>query len=245
MPRNPPPDNAMSANAVAAAPYTNDETDLELVRRVTAGDYAAFAVIMRRHNRALFRAARSILNDDAAAEDALQEAYLRAYQALPGYRGDSKLSTWLTRIAINQALEQLRKGRRERTNESIDNIVNLEKHLDMAYSDRTAADTPERLLMREQTRKLIERRIEQLPAAFRTVFMLRAVEDMPVEEVAACLELPEATVRTRFFRARRLLQKSLSTEVSSATREAFSFDGERCDRIVRTVLARLGAPPGT
>jgi RNA polymerase sigma-70 factor, ECF subfamily len=235
----------MSASAVSAAPQTTDVTDLELIGRVTAGDYAAFALIMRRYNRALFRAARSIVKEDAAAEDAVQEAYLRAYQALPGYRGDSKLGTWLTRIVINQALEHLRKGRRDHASESTDNIVNLEKHLDMAYSERFAADTPERALMREQARKIIERRIDALPAAFRTVFMLRAVEDMPVEEVAACLELPEATVRTRFFRARRLLQKSLAAEFGGATRAAFSFDGERCDRMVRNVLARLGAPPGT
>ena len=217
--RNPPPDIAMNASAAAAA-HTTDETDLELVRRVTAGDYAAFAVIMRRHNRALFRAARSILNDDAAAEDALQEAYLRAYQAL----------------------EQLRKGRRHRANESTDNIVNLEKHLDMAYSDRTAADTPERLLMGEQTRKLIERRIEQLPAAFRTVFMLRAVEEMTVEETAAALGIPEPTVRSRFFRAKGLLREALARDVDLAMGDAFAFAGARCDRIVERVLARLDDP---
>jgi RNA polymerase sigma-70 factor, ECF subfamily len=198
-----------------------------------------------RHNRALYRAARSIVKDDTEAEEAVQDAYLRAYHALPQFRGESSLSTWLTRIVINQALERLRKRRRELSSLSFDNVIDLEQHTLMADAHNTSPETPERALMRQQARKLLEQRIDELPAAFRTVFVLRALEDMSVEECAACLDVPQATVRTRFFRAKRLLRKSLSRDMNIAADDAFAFAGERCDRIVETVLARLPRPAGT
>ena len=212
--------------------------DADLARRAAAGDTAAFELIMRRHNRTLYRAARSILKDDTDAEDAVQEAYLRAWHALAQFRGESALGTWLTRIAINKALERLRKRGREPDTVYEDNVVNLEAHLRMRNEDRPG-DSPEQALAREQTRRLLERKIDELPAAFRTVFVLRAIEDLPVEACAECLGVPEATVRTRFFRAKRLLRQSLANEINVAGADAFAFDGERCDRIVRTVLARI------
>lgn len=211
-------------------------TDAELARRASAADASAFETIMRRHNRRLFRTARSILRNDAEAEDTLQEAYLRAYQSLAMFRAESSLATWLTRIVINKALERLRRRKREVDAAAHDNVIDLEAHLDMTHSE---PQTPEMAAMRAQTRELLERKIDQLPAAFRTVFVLRAIEELSVEETAGCLGIPEATVRTRFFRARHLLRKSLSSEVQSALRDTFAFDGERCDRIVRTVLARV------
>jgi RNA polymerase sigma-70 factor (ECF subfamily) len=211
-------------------------TDAELAQRACADDGGAFETIMRRHNRRLYRTARSILGNDAEAEDAVQDTYLSAFQALDMFRAESSLGTWLTRIAINQALARLRKRKRELA-ETADNVIDLEAHLHMASSER---ETPESAAMRAQTRELLEQKIDELPSAFRTVFVLRAVEELSVEETAACLDIPEATVRTRFFRARQLLRKSFSSDVQSALRDAFAFDGERCDRIVRAVLARLG-----
>jgi RNA polymerase sigma-70 factor (ECF subfamily) len=213
----------------------------QLVERAAGGDQPAFEAIMRRHNRALYRAARSIVKDDTEAEEAVQDAYLRAYHALAQFRGDSSLSTWLTRIVINQALERLRKRRRELAALSLDTVFDLEKHTEMADAQETSSETPERELMRAQTRRLLEQKIDELPSAFRTVFVLRALEEMSVEECAASLNIPEATVRTRFFRAKRLLRKSLAEHMNVAADDAFAFDGERCDRIVERVLSRIAA----
>lgn len=229
------------ASGTAATPQAPGE-DLALVRRAATGDTAAFAAIMRRHNRALYRTARSIAHDDAEAEDAVQEAYIRAYRALPQFRADASLRTWLTRIVINQTLARLRRRKREVETTAVDNVIHLEAHLDESHREKLANDTPERAAMRHETRRLLERKIDELPAAFRTVFVLRAVEGLSVEEVAQSLDVPDATVRTRYFRARALLRKSLAADVGLALDDAFAFDGERCDRIVQRVLARIGAP---
>jgi RNA polymerase sigma-70 factor (ECF subfamily) len=210
--------------------------DAELAQRAARGDTKAFEAIMRLHNRALYRTARSITQNDADAEDAVQQAYIRAYEALPGFRGASALRTWLTRIVINEALERLRKRKRELQTFQSENVIDLESHRDMIY-DPAADETPERAAMRQQTRKLLERKIDELPSAFRSVFVMRALEEMSVEETAACLGIEEVTVRTRFFRARRMLRESLHSDVSFALDDAFAFDGERCDRIVHRVLA--------
>jgi len=215
------------------------DDDQALVARIVGGDTAAFELVMRRHNGALFRAARAILRDDADAEDALQEAYLAAYRHLPEFRGDARLSTWLTRIVINQALGRLRARRR-------DNVVELH---DDAPADSAAAqgeamddghaESPEAEAMRSQLRRLLERKIDALPLAFRTAFMLREVEEMTIEQAAECLAIPAATVRTRVFRARAMLRASLAEDMDVATGEVFGFAGARCDRIVAGVLGRL------
>jgi RNA polymerase sigma-70 factor (ECF subfamily) len=210
--------------------------DRQLQQRAASGDTAAFEAIMRRHNRRLYRTARSIVRDDAEAEEALQEGYLRAYRALSSFRGESSVATWLTRIVINQALGRLRQRSREVATIAADNVVDLEGHIDPIHEDRLGSETPEIAAMRAQTRKLLERRIDELPAAFRTVFVLRALEEMPTESIAACLDIEEATVRTRYLRARRLLRRSLEADVGGTIDEAFAFDGERCDRIVAAVL---------
>jgi RNA polymerase sigma-70 factor (ECF subfamily) len=238
-------DATMMLNAPIASKdiYLRHVPESQLVERAAGGDQSAFEAIMRRHNRALYRAARSIVKDDTEAEEAVQDAYLRAYHALPRFRGESSLATWLTRIAINQALERLRKRRRELASVAMHGVFDLEKHTEMADAEGTSSDTPERDLMRVQTRRLLEQKIDELPSAFRTVFVLRALEDMSVDECAACLGVPEATVRTRFFRAKRLLRKSLAEHMNLAAGDAFSFDGERCDRIVECVLARVALEP--
>jgi RNA polymerase sigma-70 factor (ECF subfamily) len=222
-----------------------DPSDAELAQRIAAHDHHAFALLMRRYNQSLYRTARSILKDDAEAEDVVQDAYLRAYRGIDKFRGDAKLSTWLTRIVVNEAIAMSRKGRRRAELVQMDG--DTEWNSDAAEVDMNAAipESPERAAMRAQARQLIEQAIDGLPEAFRTVFVLRALEEMSGEEVAACLDIPEATVRTRFFRARSLLRQALSREIDFAFEDAFSFDGERCDRIVAGVLARLkDARPG-
>jgi RNA polymerase sigma-70 factor (ECF subfamily) len=214
--------------------------DHELAARAAAGDGPAFAMIMRRHNRLLFRAARSILKSDVEAEDALQEAYLRAWRAMDGFRSEAKLSTWLARIVINESLGRLRRGRGAKVI-PLDGTAPEQDHDTM--EDRMEDDPdmqPDRVAMRGELRRLMEACIDRLPDAFRSVFMLRAVEEMSVEDVAIALDLPEATVRTRLFRARGLLREGLSRDIDVATADAFAFDGERCDRIVASVLQRAG-----
>jgi RNA polymerase sigma-70 factor (ECF subfamily) len=214
--------------------------DVELARRVAAGEEPALRLMMRRHNQTLFRTARAILRDDAEAEDAVQDAYLKAIRGIGDFRSDSKLSTWLVRITVNEALQRLRRSRRaaeviplagdlSEGGEAQDNVMD-EK-----------AETPEEQTIRAQSRRIMEKKIDALPESFRAVFVLRAIEELSVEETAAVLEIPEATVRTRFFRARSLLRESLSREMDMALDDAFHFAGERCERITERVLARLRA----
>jgi len=228
--------NARSQTPASISPLT---TEAELVSRAAGGDEAAFEAIMRRHNRLLFRTARSILKSDPEAEDALQEAYLRAWRALGGFRSDARLSTWLVRIVANEALGRLR--------QKVAQVIPLDAAMNSTDPEIQASLTdapdhrPENLAMRAQTRKLLEARIDLLPEAFRTVFVLRAVEEMSVEEVSQALDIPEATVRTRFFRARGMLREGLANQIDVAMADAFAFDGARCDRLVAAVLAGIKA----
>jgi RNA polymerase sigma-70 factor (ECF subfamily) len=215
--------------------------DAELVARIAREDHAAFETLMRRHNTRLFRIARAILRDDAEAEDALQDAYLDAYRHIGDFRGGAQLGTWLTRVVINQALMRLRKQKRDRV------VVQFGER-DASQGGPTSADvadekteSPPHAALRGEIRRMLERRIDELPVAFRTVFIMREVEDTTVQETAECLSIPEATVRTRLFRARALLREALARDMDIATMDVFGFAGERCDRIVEGVLARAGA----
>lgn len=217
-----------------AHPPTADG-DSELAMLAARGDTRAFETIMRRHNRLLFRAVRSILTSDGEAEEAVQEAYLKAWRALASFRAESRLSTWLVRIAINEALQRAR--RRSGVVIPLDGANPAESPGAQAEDD--ADQRPDRMVDRARMRRVMEAHIDALPAIFRTVFMLRAVEELSVEETAQALQVPPATVRTRFFRARGLLRESLSRELDFATEDAFNFAGARCDRIVAKVLAAL------
>jgi RNA polymerase sigma-70 factor (ECF subfamily) len=218
-------------------------SDAELASHIGLGDARALELMMRRHNRLLYRTARSILRDDAEAEDCVQEAYLQAFRSIARFRAESKLSTWLTRIVINQALGKLRRSKREDANVSLDNVLDIDGHLPRAEATLSESEQPDAAASREEVRRLLERHIDRLPAAFRTVFVLRALEELSVEETAASLGIPSATVRTRFFRARSLLREALESEVDVALEGAFGFEGARCDRIVAAVLERLRHPP--
>lgn len=172
-------------------------SDAELLRRIANGDTPAFAQLMRQHNRALFRAARAILRDDAAAEDALQEAWLHAYRALPSFRGEAKLATWLMRILINEALARRRKEQRYAAAPAAEDLTHPETG-------------PESTAQRRELVRRLEAKIGALPAAFRTVFLYLVVEERSIRETAAALRIPESTVRTRLFRARKHLREALS-----------------------------------
>ena len=210
----------------AIRPQPAPATDEMLVERVRAGDLGALEALMRRHNRLLYRTARAILRDDAEAEDAVQEAYLRAYRALHAFRGESKFSTWLVRIAANEALMRRRRNARAAAVVPIDAAAELQ-------AEGKAGD--------DMLRRLLEKRIDALPDDYRAVFVLRALEELSVEETAVALGIPQATVRTRHFRARSLLRESLAREIDLTLEDAFGFDGERCDRTVAKVLDSIRA----
>ena len=226
--------------AARIAPIDPKISDTELARRVASGEEAAIRLLTKRYTQTLFRTARAILRDDSEAEDAVQDAYLKAIRGIGGFRSDSKLSTWLVRITVNEALQRLRRTRRTAEviplagdlfegGEAQDNVIDEN------------AETPEHQTLRAESRRIMEAKIDALPESFRAVFVLRAIEELSVEETAAALGIPEATVRTRFFRARSLLRESLSREMDMALDDAFHFAGERCERITERVLARLRA----
>jgi len=230
----------MPAQPTAAADLSS-LPEPELAERIAGGDGVAFEALMRRFNSRLFRVARAILRDDADAEDALQDAYIEAYRHMGDFRGASALGTWLTRIVTNSALMRLRSQRRHRV------VVPIGEHrgpagdspeVDVA-DDKT--ESPPNAALRAELRRVLERRIDSLPLAFRTVFVLREVQELSVQETAESLAIPAATVRSRLFRARALLREALAHDMDNATGDVFAFDGARCDRIVARVLARIPA----
>jgi RNA polymerase sigma-70 factor (ECF subfamily) len=214
--------------------------DTEVARRVSLGDHKAFEGLMRRYNGRLFRVARAILRDDAEAEDALQDAYIDAYRHIDGFQGTATLATWLTRVVANQALMHLRRRRRHSVVVSFDSAAAGDPDQRVPEPPDERAESPPDTALRGEIRRLIERRIDELPMAFRTVFVMRDVEDMTVQETADCLGIPAATVRTRLFRARALLRAALARDIDITTGDVFGFAGDRCDRIVAGVLGRLG-----
>ena len=230
-------------NTTTLAPAAADALDdVELARRIGQRDERAFELMMRRHNQLLYRIARSILRDDAEAEDAFQDAYLAAFRNIAGFRGGARLSTWLARIVINESYGLLRKRKRAGVvlpfNPQSDPWGAGERDAEEGAMIEASSEQPDAAASRGEVRRLLERNIDALPDQFRTAFILREVEEMSVDEAAACLGVPTATVRSRAFRARALLRESMAREVDVATVHAFGFAGERCDRIVAGVLAR-------
>lgn len=224
-----------------ASTYAGSMDEGDLIDRLRGGEARAFETLMRACNRRLFRIARAILKDDGEAEEALQDAYVAAFVALKEFRGEASLATWLSRVVINQALGRLRRNRRAAeviplaSSDRDDQAIMQE--VEAVPDDRNS--TPEEAAQRSQLRAVLERRIDALPDAFRTVFVMRELEEMTVEETARALGIPEATVRTRLFRAKSLLREALATEIDVTLPDAFSFDGARCDRIVARVLERI------
>lgn len=212
--------------------------ELKLAIRIAMGDRAAFELLMRTHNRRLYRLARATLGNDAEAEDALQEAYLSAYKRIGQFRGDAALLTWLSRLVLNECFSRLRKEARRQ------NVIPMVNANTLAEADLDAmttneSDSPDKAAARTEMRALIERKLDELPEVFRTVFVMRSVEELSIEETAQCLNISEATVRTRHFRAMSLLRESLAQAIDLAERDVFEFGGAHCNGVVASVLARL------
>jgi RNA polymerase sigma-70 factor (ECF subfamily) len=213
--------------------------DAELVQLARQRDSGAFRVIMRRHNRRLYRVARAVTRDDSEAEDVVQEAYSQAFAKLGKFRGDSSLATWLTRIALNEALGRLRRRRPTVELSTLDAENQNDAHV-IQFPLMTSNCDPERAVAQREIRRLMERAIDDLPETFRIVFVMREIEELSVEETAGFLGVPQATVKTRLHRARRLLRQALDEQLAPALADTFPFDGMRCTRMADRVLERLG-----
>ena len=212
--------------------------DAELVRRALARDDTAFRIIMERHNRRLYRIARGILRNDTEAEDVVQEAYVSAFTHLDGFRGDSSLATWLSRITMNEALGRLR---RERLAVDLDTFEAQRTEAQIIQFPQTVtSDDPERTMAQREILQLVERATDNLPEIFRIVFITRVIEGMSVEETADLLGLRPETVKTRLHRARRLVREQLDKQIGPVLMEAFPFAGRRCERMTNAVMQRLG-----
>lgn len=211
-------------------------SDGELARRVTDRDPEAVRLLTNRNNQRLFRTAWSILKNRAEAEDVVQSTYLRAFVAMESFEGRSSLSTWLTRIAINEALGRQRGARRRRAQLDENSVVHLDEYREKLMRGSTSSFSPEDEAAREQLRRLLEGAIARLPESFRVVFVLREIEGMGVDEAADALGIPPATVKTRHLRARRRLQEALAPEVQTALSGTFPFAGADCAAITERVV---------
>jgi RNA polymerase sigma-70 factor (ECF subfamily) len=210
-----------------------DLSDEQVVEKVVAGQIELFEVIMRRHNQRLYRAARAILHDDHQAEDVVQDAYVRAYKNLKQFAGRAKFSTWLTRIAVHEALARAHKEDRF---EELEPMIGNEKQIEGL---RSGLASPEEGASIAEMRGLLEQAMDSLPERYRIVLMLRDVEEMPTAEAARVLDISEDNIKIRLHRARALMRKKLYSLVGVRQKEAFLFHAVRCDRVVKAVFARI------
>lgn len=216
--------------AIAALP------DSEIVRRVRAGDVPLFEVLMRRHNQRVYRAARAIVKDETEAEDVMQQAYVNAFVHLEQFQARAQFSTWLTRIAVNEALARRQKQAAQRIAERAD-----DEHGVGMESIRSTQPDPERQAYAEELRRVLEDAVDLLPDTYRAVFMLRDIEGMSTAETGEGLGLGEEAVKTRLHRARAMIRRSIAARIGSVAPGAFEFHAPRCDRVVRAVLDRLAS----
>ena len=214
-----------------------ESSDTELVRRALARDEAAVRAIMQANNRRLYRLARGLLRNDSEAEDVVQEAYVRAFTHLESFRGDSSLSTWLSRITMNEALGRLR---RQRPAVEIDSLPQGALEAQIIQFPLAASDDPEKSMAQREIQRVVEHAIDELPEAFRLVFITRVIEGMNVEETAEILSLKPETVKSRLHRARNMLRDIVEKKIGPVVMEAFPFAGKRCERLTDAVLKRLG-----
>jgi RNA polymerase sigma-70 factor (ECF subfamily) len=211
--------------------------DAELVERARARDEAAIRAIMQANNRRLYRMARGILRNDGEAEDVVQETYVRAFTHLDSFRGDSSLATWLARIAMNEALGRLR---RLRPNVEWTTLPPGTLEAQIIQFPLSATSDPEKTMAQREIQQVVEHAIDDLPEAFRIVFITRVIEGMNVEETAEILGLKPETVKTRLHRARTMLRDNVEKKIGPVVMEAFPFAGKRCERLTDAVLKRLG-----
>ena len=213
-------------------------SDSELASRIAARDVAAVRLVTGRNNQRLFRTAWSILKDRSEAEEAVQDGYLKAFDAIGTFAGRSSLSTWLTRIVANEALSRRSRAQRRSRLLNQESVVVLEEYREKLMAG-SVTQSPEKVLMRRQIAKLLETAIARLPDTFRPVFVLREIEGLSVEDTAEALQIPEETVKTRLFRARRRLQKELDPELCGALSETFPFAGADCEAMTERVLTKF------
>jgi RNA polymerase sigma-70 factor, ECF subfamily len=226
--------NALQSQAPTGAAAKLDEA--ELVERARARDGNAFRAIMQSYNRRLYRIARSILRNDSEAEDAVQEAYVRAFTHLNSFRGDASLATWLSRITMNEALGRLRSRR------PMVDLAACETQgpdAEIIQFPHAARSDPERTMAQRELLQLVEQATDNLPEVYRTVFITRVIEGMSVEETAELLGIRPETVKTRLHRARRLVREQLDKQIGPILMDAFPFAGKRCERVTVSVMKRL------
>ncbi len=203
-------------------------SDEEVVQRVCAGEHGLFEILMRRHNQRLYRAIRAILRREEEVEDVMQQAYMSAFSHLQQFNATAKLSTWLTKIAINEACGRLRRRQPQ--------VVAVEGELvDMN------PQSPEDQAADRELGGLLEKSVDRLPEMYRTVFMLREIEGLDTKDTAEALSVSEEVVKTRLHRGKELLQKDLINAMQSRAMDAFPFHAVRCDRVVSAVLSQLVA----
>jgi RNA polymerase sigma-70 factor, ECF subfamily len=220
------------ADSSTGLPPDLEISDAQVIERIVAGESFLFEILMRRHNRRVFRATRAISRRDDEAEDVMQEAYVRAYEHLAEFRGDASFATWLTRIAVHEAMAR---SRRERRVGPLDQQLQESENM-LAKAHRT----PEQLVHDSELRGVLENAIDALPEDFRLVFVLRVVEQMNGAETAECLGIPEETVKTRLHRARLRLREIVLGALDSSAERVYDFHLTRCDRVVHGVFERLG-----
>lgn len=223
--------SASKPDSASGRPSPLELTDEQAIAQLRAGDQSSFELLMRRHNRRVYRAARAILKRDDEAEDVMQDAYVRAYEHLADFRGDASFGTWVARIAVHEALARVRREQRFRPPSPA-----IEETQDVLTEPNR---NPEQLVNDQELRDVLERAIDALPDDFRAVFVLRAVEQMSGAETAECLGIPEETVKTRLHRAKHRLQDLVVRSMDANWQNAYEFHLSRCDRVVSGVLARL------
>jgi RNA polymerase sigma-70 factor (ECF subfamily) len=217
-------------------------SDLEFASRIAARDVAAVRLVTGRNNQRLYRTAWSILKDRSEAEEAVQDGYMKAFYAIKTFSGSSSLSTWLTRIVVNEALDRRRRAQKRSRMLNQESVLVLEEYREKLMAG-SHSHSPEKILMRRQIAKLLETAIARLPDTFRPVFVLREIEGLSVEDTAEALQIPEETVKTRLFRARRRLQKELDPELCGALSETFPFAGADCEAMTERVLTKFCRAP--
>jgi len=224
-----PPQNRSNLGPRVAPRRPQKESDEQLIDRVRAGDVGIFAELVQRHNRRIYRVARAILRDDTEAEDTVQQVHLAAYLHLEQFEGRASYATWITRIAIREALGRAASVRRRLDHGAVD-VERAEERV------RSELPSPEELASSRELVELLEAALDALPEAYRLVFMLREVERLSTAETADCLGMSEDNVRVRLHRARGLLRTELWRQIGTSSEEAFAFAGERCARTVARVM---------
>jgi RNA polymerase sigma-70 factor, ECF subfamily len=226
----------MNTQLELAPARSSDERSL--AASIARGDRLAFEGLMRRYNRRLYRLARAVLRDDAEAKDALQDAYLSAYRSIGQFRGEAALSTWLSRLVLNECNARLRRSSRR---ENIIPIVSAEHDMVGFHKVAAPGETPDHQIARAQMRSILERKVGELPEIFRLVFVLRSIEELSIQEISDTLSITPEAVRIRYFRAKGLLRESLAKEIDLAEGDIYQFGGRHCDAVVARVLERLAA----